>query len=112
MLKDDEIRFSHVNALFALMQACDEYNVRISKIQYVENGFRVEFAGFPYADAIAHEGSYGAVKNNYQDSVSDWETIGFPWDCDDVTVHTARALAAMIAAIKNGDNWEKYEDLE
>lgn len=125
-MNNNEIAFTHqqvdaayVNSLVALVNACDEFNVAINKVTYYQHGWCVTFKGYN-GDAICHSGSYGSpcpmglynpeVERNDWKNSGKWETIGFPWDYDDVSVHNAYALAAMIAALNRGDNWEDYED--
>jgi hypothetical protein len=52
----------------------------------------------------------GGHNNDWSHSGS-WETIGFPWDYDDVSVHTAEELAFYLWALDNGKTpWEENEN--
>lgn len=117
-----QIDGAYINSLVDLVNACRDYQIKIDKVYHFQNGWRVTFAGHPHADAICHDWSYGSPcymagylgkghDNDWSRSGS-WETIGFPWDDEDVSVHSAYALAAMIAALNRGDNWEEWEDCE
>jgi len=109
---------AYVNSLVDLVNACRENNVAIDKVAYYQHGWCVTFKGYN-GDAICHSGSYGSpchmglynpeIERNDWNSRGRWETIGFPWDCGDVSVHSAYALAAMIAALNRGEDWEQYE---
>lgn len=84
-----------VESLHNLMRACETLLVHIRDIQLYMNGFRVTFEDWE-GDAILHDWSYG--HENY-----DWETINFPWDEDDVSVHSAKDLAFLLHTYKYGD---------
>ena len=84
-----------VESLYQLMRACDTLMVRIRDIQYFMNGFRVTFEDWK-GDAILHDGSYG--HGSYE-----WETINFPWDEGDVSVHSAKDLAFLLHTYKYGE---------
>lgn len=106
---NEEIAFTpidiNLNRLHALNNLCnysEKYGVGIKKVRYFMNGFQVLFDGFE-GDAILHDGSYGRES-------CDWETLGFPWDGNDVSVHTAHQLASMLAALKRGEDWQKYAE--
>lgn len=105
-----------VNSLVDLINACREAHVAINTVQAYQNGWRVTFENFD-GDAVCHDGSYGNPIHNrcfepdkYHNDWSEsgnWETIGFPWDHSDVSVHSAKELATFLAALKNGINiWE------
>lgn len=111
---------AYVLALTELVNACSKYDVELDTVSLLLNGFHVTFKDFPNADAICHDGSYGspnygAMRNNsytnewYIEDIL-WETIGFPWDGDDVSVHTGEELAKMIRALKDGRDWSVYEN--
>lgn len=117
----DQIDAAYVNSLVDLINACRMVGVEVDKVCHFQNGWRVTFKGFDGADAICHDGSYGnPISNRYFDpdkyhndwnEHGDWETIGFPWDYDDVSVHSAQELALYISTLKNGANiWERDED--
>lgn len=109
---------AYVNSLVDLVNACRKNDVAIDEVGYYQHGWRVTFKGYE-GDAICHNGSYGSpcymgiytpeVERNDWNDRGDWETINFPWDRDDVSVHSADTLAVMIAALNRGDNWEDYE---
>ena len=83
---------NYTKGLTQLVQACAEYGVGIKEITNLYNGYCVQFNlpdGTMKADAILHDGSYGNTN-------LDWETMGFPWDENDVSVHTAEKLASLI----------------
>lgn len=77
-----EIPMERVDALVDLVCWCRNLGVEISKISAFQCGFQVMF-GNSNGDAICHENSYG-----HEDGM--WETMGFPWDHGDVSVHTAK----------------------
>lgn len=106
---------AYIIALTELVNACRAYRVEINKVNHFQNGFHVTFKGFPHADAICHDHSYGSPcygaifddmkhQNNWDIEDVHWETIGFPWDGNDVTVHSAIEIAAMISAINHGND--------
>lgn len=99
---NEKINPVYVNGLIALVEACAENGVKITEIRYYMNGFRVLF-DVEGGDAILHDGSYGRHSG-------EWETIGFPWDGDDVSVHDAATLARLLAALKNGEDWEAIDE--
>lgn len=46
--------------------------------------------------------------HNDWSEIGQWETIGFPWDYDDVSMHTAEELAQMLAKLNRGENdWDE-----
>lgn len=97
-----DIDLNRLHALNNLCNYCKKYGVGIKKVKCFMNGFQVLFDGFE-GDAILHDGSYGRES-------CDWETLGFPWDGDDVSVHTVHQLASMLAALKRGEDWQKYTE--
>ena len=110
-----QIDGAYINSLVELVNACREYGVKIDKVFHYQHGWAVTFEGFK-GDAICHSGSYGSPchhglynpdveRNDWSDSGS-WETCGFPWDNGDVSVHDASDLARMVAALRDGFNWE------
>lgn len=116
---------AYVNALTELVIACRACNVKLDKVYHYQNGWLVKFAGYPNADAICHDGSYGSPNHgagfgygeyhNDWNKSGPWETIGFPWDGDDVSVHSASELAANIHILDTlGENasWENEDDEE
>lgn len=118
---NQQVDAAYINSLVDLINACRENRVAIDKVTYYQHGWSVTFKGYS-GDAICHSGSYGSpcymglyipeVERNNWDNSGRWETIGFPWDGGDVSVHSANALAAMIAALNRGDNWEEWEYYE
>lgn len=103
---------AYVLALRELVNECLVNQVAINTVQTFQNGWRVTFEDFD-GDAICHDGSYGspcyggdmtdAHKNDWSQLVGyKWETIAFPWDNDDVTVHSAQELAFYLAELKRG----------
>lgn len=117
----DQIDAMYVNSLVDLINACRVAGVEVDKVCHFQNGWHVTFKGFEGADAICHDGSYGnPIHNRYFEEnrhhndwteYGNWETIGFPWDYGDVSVHSAQELALYISALKNGSNvWERDED--
>lgn len=115
-----EIDAAYINSLVDLVNACRKRNVIIDRVTHYQHGWHVTFEGYPHTDAICHNGSYGSpcygglydskVEDNDWNNCGSWETIGFPWDNGDVSVHTAEQLALMICALNNGIDWEQYED--
>ena len=110
---------AYINTLVNFINACREYDVKLDTVQYFQNGWRITFVGCD-GDAICHDGSYGSPnympsfypnttnQNDWSES-GEWETIGFPWDGDDVSVHSSTALAKMIAAYQRGEYNEDEE---
>lgn len=115
---NQQVDAAYVNSLVDLVNACRKHNVEIDKVAYYQHGWCVTFKGYD-GDAICHSGSYGSpchmglynpeVERNDWNSSGRWETLGFPWDCGDVSVHSAYVLAAMIAALNRDENWKNYE---
>lgn len=110
---------AYVNSLVNLVNACREYNVKIDRVSFFQRGWHVTFEGYKHADAICHQHSYGSpcygglydptIEHNDWDNYGSWETIGFPWDDGDVSVHSADTLARMIHALDTGEDWSKIE---
>lgn len=98
-----DIPMNRVSALCNLYTACHFNGVKLEKVSFYQNGFGVTFEGFPMGDAVIHDGTN-------RNGSEYWETMGFPWDYDDVTKHSPVALARMLAALKRGDNWEDYKE--
>lgn len=84
-----ELDINRFYSLAVLTSECARYGVALSHVETFENGFQVMFAGCPNCDAILHDYSYGNNKLL-------WESMGFPWDGNDVSTHTATELAALI----------------
>lgn len=116
---NQQVDAAYVNSLVDLITECRKYGVEIDKVSYYQHGWVVTFKDYPDADAICHNGSMGspcygglydpkAEKNDWNDC-GRWETIGFPWDRGDVSVHRAEVLARMIHALNYDLDWEPYE---
>ena len=112
-----QIDAAYINTLVDFIIACRKNNVKLNTVQQFQNGWRITFVGCD-GDAICHDGSYGSPnympsfypdKTNQNDwsNSGEWETIGFPWDGNDVSVHNSVELAEMIAAYQRG---EYYKD--
>lgn len=109
---------AYVLALCELVDKCFIYGVKINTVQTYQNGWRVTFEDFD-GDAICHDGSYGspcyygdmvdAHQNNWSKRTNyQWETIGYPWDNGDVSVHSASELAFYLAELKRGrTTWDE-----
>ena len=108
-----QIDAAYINSLVDLVNACRANNVEIDKVSHFQNGWHVTFKGYSHADAVCHDGSYGSPcpfwlgEERYQNDWSCrdglWETIGFPWDYDDVSAHEAQELAEYLAALNRGE---------
>ena len=124
-----QIDAAYINALVDLVNACRANNVEIDKVRHFQNGQHVTFKGRLHANAVCHDGSYGTpcpfwvedgnerYKNNWSCRSGLWETIGFPWDYDDVSVHDAEELAFYLHALNDRDRvgyipmpWEEEEN--
>ena len=109
---------AYVNSLVELVNACRAQAVTINTVYAYQNGWCVTFEGYE-GDAICHDGSYGSPcpywrgdqhLNDWNASGA-WETIGFPWDGDDVSTHDAAELAFYIHCLDCGvAPWETDED--
>ena len=82
------LNMTYVNSLHTFLTELDRYNIKIEDIWFYQNGFQITFEGLP-GDAILHDGSYG-------NAIGMWETMGFPWDYDDVSIHTTHELAELL----------------
>ena len=127
MNKNTEIAFTrqpidaaYINALVDFINVCRELDIKIDTVSHYQHGWIITFEGYE-GDAICHSGSYGSPCsmglyqpevecNDWNDYSGRWETIGFLWDAGDVSVHNGNALAHMIAALRDGYDWEEYED--
>lgn len=92
----------YVTALADFITECRNYDIKTEVRPYC-NGFIVIFPEIGMGDAICHDGSYG----NEQ---SLWETMGFPWDDEDVSVHESKCLVHMLATLKEGSDWRPFEE--
>lgn len=107
-----QIDGAYINALVDLVIECRKNKVKINTVQAYEGGWRVTFEQYN-GDAICHDASYGSPynsfpkKNHYNDwNISGfWETIGFPWDNNDVSVHSAEELAFYLRALNEKDSY-------
>ena len=79
---------------------CTAYSIELEHVHFYQNGWQVIFKGLP-GDIILHDGSYG--HECYL-----WESYGFPWDYDDVSTHDTEEIVNLLAALKNGTEWERY----
>lgn len=101
-LHENEVNEQYINGLNELLGWCYDCGVKISAIHYLLHGFQVFFKDIE-GDAILHDGSYGNKRNH-------WETMGMPWDKDDVSVHDAYTLAHMIESYIEGEDWEQWNN--
>lgn len=111
-----QIDGAYVNALVDLVIECRKNKVNINTVQTYQGGWRVTFEQYD-GDAICHDSSYGSPycllskrdhKNDWSSS-GFWETIGFPWDNDDVTVHSVEELAFYLRALNEKDNYTYFK---
>ena len=93
------------NSLAHLIFHCNNLGVEIDKVIFYQNGFTVTFKGYPHADVVIHDNSYGHESGL-------WESVGFPWDYDDVSVHTSAQIANMIYELNHDEDWEYYDNSE
>ena len=116
-----QIDGAYIATLVALVNACRLQGVNVNTVHSYQNGFRVTFEDFS-GDAICHDGSYGSPyyhryfdEDKYQNDFNNeamWETIGFPWDYGDVSIHTSEELAYYLKCFKDGvAAWETYEEV-
>lgn len=115
-----QIDAAYINSLVELINACRANEVEIDEVWHYQNGFHVTFKGHKHADAICHDGSYGSPcpyylnKNQHNNDWSRsglWETMGFPWDYDDVSIHSAEQLADYLLALNHGEIiWEDNDE--
>lgn len=99
-----DVNIDRVYSLAKLVTKTKKQGVELATVSFYQNGFMVTFKDIP-GDAILHDNSYGR-------NAGLWETYGMPWDCDDVSVHSAKTLAKMLGALKRGEDWEQYENEE
>lgn len=109
---------AYINALVSFINACRENCVELDTVQHFQNGWRITFIGCA-GDAVCHDGSYGSPnyaptfypestnQNDWDDFSGAWETIGFPWDGDDVSIHSSAELAEMIGEYQRGEYHEE-----
>jgi hypothetical protein len=107
-----QIDAAYINSLVELVNACRAQHVELDKVCTFQGGWHVTFKGHEGADAVCHNHSYGSPRygaffdkdmpeNDWSRSGA-WETIGFPWDGDDVSVHDADELAFYLRCLDNG----------
>ena len=96
------INLDRLQSLGALLQQCEEEGIKIKEAFSYMNGFLLIFEDIP-GDAILHDGSYAR-------DWCWWETIGMPWDGEDVSTHDPVTLGRMLGALKRGEDWEKYDE--
>lgn len=105
-----QIDAAYINSLVELVNACRAQSVELDTVQTFQGGFRVTFKGYD-GDAICHDHSYGSPCYTFFDEnmhkndwcmLGAWETIGFPWDGNDVSVHNADELAFYLRCLDNG----------
>lgn len=82
----------YLDAFTELMTAINCYHLHVNDIQVYLNGFRVTFKEYPDGDILCHDGSYGNTQGL-------WESYGFPWDENDVTVQTAQEFCHKLAEV-------------
>ena len=120
----EQIDAAYINALVNLINACRQRGVELNTVSHYQNGWLVTFKGYS-GDAICHDGSYGSPnynlecnsestnQNDWSDNSGAWETIGFPWDGDDVSVHDVNELAYYLHCLnQNMAPWEAIEEDE
>ena len=106
-----QIDAAYINSLVELVNACRAQHVELDKVCAFQGGWHVTFKNHEGADAICHDHSYGSprygaffdknVPNNDWSRSGSWETIGFPWDGGDVSVHDADELAFYLRCLNN-----------
>lgn len=95
------IKIDYLNSLVRLVNKCKEEHVKINEFGTLHGGLYVKFEGFT-GDAVIHEHSYGSNGGCF-------ETMGMPWDIDDVTVLEPEELAMMLGAALRGDDWDNVD---
>lgn len=83
-----ELNMERLNELSSFIHICGRINIPIKQVYSVANGFIVTFENSE-GDAALHDGTYGH-EHCY------WETYKFPWDNDDVSVHTTEELLLLL----------------
>lgn len=97
----------YVNALSNLVELCHQASAEINQVYFYKGGWCVTFVGIEHADAACHDGTNLGERNledhgpNNWETEYKWETIGFPWDGDDVSRHTAEWLAYSVAELQS-----------
>jgi hypothetical protein len=102
MFTPREIKMVYVVALSHLVTECEKNNVEIKSVKYFQHGFSVVFKDMPGGDAVIHDNSYAR----------DWgyfETLGMPWDYDDVSTHDPETLAKLIRSYLDGKDWKELD---
>ena len=116
MFTPRQIDAAYINSLVDLISACRKYEVKIDKVFAFQNGWQVIFKDFK-GDAICHDHSYGSpcyggcfddsLHTNKWDRRGKWETMGFPWDHEDVSVHSAEWLAQALRWLEDGNEYNE-----
>ena len=88
-----------VTTLANLIHLCNIFNISVCDIFFIHNGFAITFENWD-GDAVLHKYSMGNKHNM-------WETMGFPWDSNDVSAHTTEELIRLL--IKYKYHSEKFE---
>ena len=83
----------YARCLSTLVYLCEANNIGIQSITAYCHGFKVVFEGHEEGDAIIHDYSYCSAAGM-------WETMGFPWDYGDVSVHDTRELVALVKGLQ------------
>lgn len=96
------IKSEYIDALVDLHNQCNQRGVSFSNVTFFQNGFCVTFENID-GDAVMHDGT-----TPYRGYF--WETMGMPWDYDDISLHSSIGLAQLLAAYLHGEDWQKYED--
>lgn len=102
-----KIDAAYVNSLTNLIELCRRTGAEIEQVYSYLDGWVVTFKGIEDADAACHNGTNQAERNledhdpNNWETEYKWETIGFPWDEDDVSRHTAEWLACSVAKLQS-----------
>lgn len=116
-----QIDAPYINSLVELVNACRAQQVELDKVCAFQGGWQVTFKGHDGADAICHDRSYGSpcygaffdkvMPSNDWSRSGAWETIGFPWDGVDVSVHNADELAFYLRCLnKDVTPWGKEDE--
>ena len=101
-LEHGQIDGAYINTLVNFVNWCNCYGVKINEVFNFANGYCITFKGIEHADIICHDGSLGSPcrfgnHNNDFNAVGQWESMGFPWDDDDVSIHDSEEIAWLIA---------------
>lgn len=102
MYTPQELNLTYLTALSYLIAGCNDSGIGIKSVNTYMNGFQILFENIS-GDAIIHDGSYGRATGCI-------ETIGMPWDYDDVSTHDPKHLVKLMKAYLNGERWEDIEN--